>query len=92
MKYVVYILQSEIDKSYYVGWTSDIETRIAKHNSGETNYTRTKMPWKIVYTEDYYDKASAIKRENEIKRYKSHKYIEKLIIRLSRGGVPTYRE
>ncbi|MFH0852860.1 MAG: GIY-YIG nuclease family protein [bacterium] len=80
MKYIVYILQSGKDNSYYIGWTSDIAARIVRHNSGETNYTSKKKPWKIVYTEDYKDKTLAIKREKEIKRRKSRKYIENLII------------
>ena len=37
------------------------------------------IPWKIVYKEKYNTKSEAMKREYEIKRKKSRKYIESLI-------------
>ncbi len=75
----VYILQSEQDDSFYVGYTSDLQRRIAQHNSGETRYTATKKPWNLVHTESYPDKSQAIKREIYIKRRASRKYILGLI-------------
>jgi len=40
MGYYVYILQSERDGSYYVGYTSDLEGRLSRHNGGRSPYTR----------------------------------------------------
>ncbi len=49
--WVVYILQSEYDSTYYVGMTTDLSSRIKPHNSGRVRYTKGRMPWKLVYTE-----------------------------------------
>ena len=37
------------------------------------------MPWELVYFEKFDDKSSAIKREKQIKRFKSKVYIDKMI-------------
>ena len=39
------------------------------------------MPWKIVYAEEYSTLPAAIKREKQIKRMKSRKYIDDLILK-----------
>ncbi|WP_425593919.1 GIY-YIG nuclease family protein [Marinifilum flexuosum] len=40
--YCVYILQSQMDQSYYIGYTSNIENRLTYHNQGRSRYTRKK--------------------------------------------------
>ncbi len=77
--YTVYILQSQQDQSYYIGYTSDLELRLADHNAGNSRYTSKKRPWRLVYTEQFYDKTAALKREKEMKRKKKHTYLEWLI-------------
>ena len=79
--FYVYIIRSEKNNKYYIGYTSDVERRIEYHNNGMSRYTRNKGRWKLVYKEEYKNKTEALKRENEIKRRKSRKYIEKLIRR-----------
>ena len=79
MKYTVYIIYSQSQDKYYTGYTHNLEVRLLKHNSGATPSTRRGIPWILVYREEYGDKASAIKRESQIKRMKSRKYIENLI-------------
>ncbi len=71
MSFVVYIIQSEIDGTYYKGYTRNIEYRLAQHNNGESRYTSRKMPWRLVYLEHFETKREAIIREKEIKRYNS---------------------
>ena len=58
--------------------TRIIILRDLKHNLGATLSTRAGRPWELVHIEEYDDKTSAIKREIEIKRKKSRKYIESL--------------
>ncbi len=77
--FYTYILYSESKDKYYVGYTSNIETRLEKHNSGNSRSTKNGIPWKIAYYETHENKSDAIKREYGIKRKKSRKYIEKLI-------------
>lgn len=57
------------DKTLYCGFTDDIERRLAVHNSGKgAKYTRSRLPVKVVYFEEYDVKTDALKREYEIKR------------------------
>ncbi|MFP2995760.1 GIY-YIG nuclease family protein [Spongiivirga sp. MCCC 1A20706] len=79
MSFFVYVIQSEIDKSYYVGYTVDLETRLDKHNAGNSQYTSKKIPWVLVYFEEFQTKSDAIKREKFIKRQKSSAFIRRLI-------------
>ena len=77
--FYLYILYSPSRDKYYIGYTSDVQERVIEHNSGATNYTRSGKPWNLVYKEEFDLKSDAIKRELEIKRKKSRKYIEYLI-------------
>ncbi|MGE5041301.1 MAG: GIY-YIG nuclease family protein [Candidatus Levyibacteriota bacterium] len=77
--YFLYILQSTLDKSFYIGSTSSIEQRLKKHNSGGSKYTKSRKPWEVVYKEEYNSLSEARKRETYLKSLKSRKAIEKLI-------------
>jgi len=46
--YYVYILHSIADAGrYYVGMTSDLETRLKMHNAGKCTHTAKYRPWQI---------------------------------------------
>ena len=78
--YQVYILYSEIKNRFYIGFTSDIlAERIRRHNSNHQGFTGKTGDWKLVYSEKFEAKEGAMKREKEIKMWKSRKMIEKLI-------------
>ncbi|MFA6980529.1 MAG: GIY-YIG nuclease family protein [Ignavibacteriaceae bacterium] len=82
----VYILFSKNLNKYYVGSTSDVEWRLERHNAGWGKYSKTGIPWEIVLREECSTKTEALKREREIKKKKSRKYIEEIIIKA--GGRP----
>jgi putative endonuclease len=65
--YYVYLIQSLVDNSYYVGMTSDLERRLKEHNNGKTKSIKHKVPFKLVYYEAYLDKTIARKREIQLK-------------------------
>ncbi len=75
----VYILYSESLDRYYVGSTSDLEARLIRHNNGESRYTKSGIPWSIVYSEEFSSRSEAMSREHQIKKWKSRKMIVKLI-------------
>ncbi len=68
-RYHIYILQSYLDGTFYVGFTKDIEKRLGEHNAGRTRYTKGHRPYHVVYTEHYSNKTEAKKRESYIKQY-----------------------
>ena len=69
--YKVYIIKSIVKERYYIGQTNDLEKRLKEHNSGKTRSTKAYSPWEIVYCEEYESRSEAVKRELEIKSYKS---------------------
>ena len=78
--FTLYILYSGLLNRFYVGYTgSSAEERLKKHLANHKGFTGKQTDWKIVYTEVYDTKAAAMKRENEIKKWKSRIMIEKLI-------------
>jgi len=76
--FYTYILKNKENK-YYIGYTSDLNKKIAKHNSGSSVYTRLKGPWEIAYYETFQTKADAFKRERQIKKYKGGAAFKRLI-------------
>ncbi|WP_070121519.1 GIY-YIG nuclease family protein [Bacillus marinisedimentorum] len=75
--HVVYILECS-DKTYYTGYTNDLDKRIAKHQSGKgAKYTRGRSPLKLMFTKGFATKEEAMKEEYRIKRL-SRKEKEKL--------------
>ena len=79
MAYTIYILQSERDGSFYIGYTARLEERLHRHNEGRSPYTRAKIPWRIVYQEEYLERSQAMSRERELKSKGSRVYIEQLV-------------
>jgi putative endonuclease len=78
LSYFAYILRCA-DNSLYSGYTTDPIAREKTHNSAKgAKYTRSRLPVKLVYVEEYADKSSALKREAALKRL-SHAEKEKLI-------------
>lgn len=64
----VYLLECS-DGTLYCGWTNDIEKRLKAHNSGKgAKYTRSRLPVRLVYLEEYESSVEAQKREYRIKR------------------------
>ena len=64
----VYILECA-DGSYYTGWTTDLDRRVADHDAGRGGrYTRSRGPVKLVYWEEHADRRSAQRRELALKR------------------------
>ena len=67
----------------YVGWTIDVEQRLAKHNAGTgARFTRGRQ-WRLLHVERHPDQASAMRREAELKRRRS---LRQKIVAVARGA------
>lgn len=69
--YYVYILQSKVNNSFYIGYSADVKQRFIEHNSSKSGYTSKYKPWILVYYESYSDKSLALTREQNLKKFKS---------------------
>jgi len=62
----VYILQCS-DNSYYVGSTNNLTRRFEEHNNGiGANYTKQRLPVKLVYFEECQSLEEAYLRERQL--------------------------
>ena len=77
--FYVYILRSLKDEKYYIGSTSNVESRLAYHNFGKQRSTKNRIPFELVYFESYPTKSEALKREKQIKSYKGGVAFKRLI-------------
>jgi len=65
--YYVYVLESVEDKSWYIGYTSNLKTRVKEHNSGKSRYTNQHKPYKLVYYMGFVLKSDAKRVEIYLK-------------------------
>lgn len=67
MFYYVYLLQSQKDQSFYVGYTIDLIKRLKQHNNGESKATKPFRPYKLIFYEAFLDRIDAKNREIYLK-------------------------
>ena len=66
----VYVLGSQTSYGYrtYVGWTLDLDRRLAEHNSGTGAKTTRGNAWSLLYAERLPTRIEAMRREWHLKR------------------------
>jgi putative endonuclease len=66
----VYILGCAAIRGYrtYVGWTLDLERRLAQHNNGKGAKSTRGHTWTLLYFEQYATRREAMIREWHLKR------------------------
>jgi putative endonuclease len=69
MNFYLYILQSELDKGFYVGISSNVENRLIAHNAGSTRSTKHRRPFSLVHVESFPNRQLAREREKFLKSY-----------------------
>ena len=69
MKFFVYANGTHAPlKKTYVGWTTDVEKRLEKHNSSKGAKSTKGYKWTLLYQEELMSKVEAMKREYELKK------------------------
>ena len=68
--YSVYILKCS-DKTYYTGFTSNLEKRFFEHQEGKhiESYTYKRRPLELVFYAEFTEAAFAIDAEKQIKKW-----------------------
>jgi putative endonuclease len=71
MNWQVYMILCS-DNSLYTGITTDVQRRFSQHLAGTgAKYFRGRVPLRLVYLEDGYDRSRASCREAQIKKLRS---------------------
>ena len=85
--YWVYMIKNKGNK-LYIGVTSDPKQRLQNHNSKRgAEFTKNNNSFFIVFLEEYFDLASARKREIQIKKWRREK--KDILINRYQKGLPT---
>ena len=73
----VYILGSRDEGTWrtYVGWTTDLDMRLAAHNTGKGAKSTRGRTWELLYAEKYKTRGDALSREWHLKRDRSFRKI-----------------
>lgn len=74
--YYVYVLKSEKDGNYYIGYTSNLEKRIVEHNDGVSKSTSYRWPLELIYYEASRNIKDAMHREKYLKTTYGHRYLK----------------
>ena len=77
--FYTYVLKSQTDAEFYIGWTDILSHRINMHNEGQVKSTIKRKPFDLVYFEACLDKEKAIKREKQLKTGFGRKYLDSRI-------------
>ena len=77
--YFTYILYSEKCDRYYIGYASDVNDRLERHNAGKVTATRNCFPYQIKAKKEFQSELEARREELRLKKQKSRKYLEWLI-------------
>ena len=72
----MYVLQSEKDANFYVGYTSDLRKRLKLHNGGRVESTKDRRPLKLIYYEACISQRDALHREKYLKTAYGKRYIK----------------
>ena len=67
-QHYVYVVECA-DGSFYTGYTTDVDRRVAEHDAGEgAKYTRGRTPVRLVHAESFDSKSAAMSREYAVKQ------------------------
>lgn len=74
--FYVYVLQSQIDKKFYTGFTSNLERRLEEHENGLTLSTKHRRPLDLIYFEACISEKDALHREKYLKTTYGKRYLK----------------
>jgi putative endonuclease len=77
--FYIYLLESEKNKEFYIGYTSDLKKRLTEHNKGLNFSTKRYLPWKLIYYEACIKISDAKRREKYLKTTQGGRLIKRRI-------------
>ena len=90
-EFFVYVVANLSTGRCYVGHTSDVQRRVAEHNSREHNpakYTsKHQGPWRLLYEEGCASRSEAMRKERWLKSGQRREWLESKISRVILANV-----
>lgn len=88
----VYVLQSTKTGKHYVGFTHNLRRRLAEHNAGKSQSTRSGEHWEVIFYEAYRVESDARRRENYLKTSGGKRALRTMIKDYRTSGVRVQKE
>jgi putative endonuclease len=67
LQYRVYVLYSLKDNNFYIGYTTNLHERLTSHISGNSQATKFRRPFALLFCEYFLSKHDATRREKYFK-------------------------
>jgi len=77
--YYVYVLLSNKDNNFYIGFTENIDQRFDEHNAGKNVSTKLRRPFNCIYYEAHTSKSDALRRERYFKTTKGKVTLKQIL-------------
>jgi putative endonuclease len=74
--FYTYVLLSEQDKQFYVGFTKNLKLRFEHHKRGLVDSTKDRRPLALVYYEACLSQEDATKREKYLKTHHGRMFLK----------------
>ncbi len=75
--YYTYVLQSEKDDEFYIGFTKDLKLRFEQHANGTVDSTKSRRLFQLIYYEACLAQKDATNREKYLKTYNGKRFLHK---------------
>ena len=72
----VYVLQSEKDKDFYIGYTQNLRKRLKEHSAKMIFSTKSRFPCRPIYVEACLNKADVQRRGEYLKTSQGHRFLK----------------
>jgi putative endonuclease len=77
--YTVYVLYSQADSKFYIGFTSDLKRRLLEHRSKRNHTTSRYKNFELIFREDFISKQDAMRRERYFKTSKGKRTLRLML-------------
>ena len=74
--FYTYVLRSEKDLNYYVGFSKDVKLRFEQHKNGLVKSTQNRRPMKLIYYEACLSQKDALHREKYLKTHYGRMFLK----------------
>jgi putative endonuclease len=74
--YYTYVLRSEKDGRFYVGFTKNLELRFEQHEKGLVASTKDRTPLQLIYFEACLNQDDATRREKYLKSFHGKMFLK----------------
>ena len=72
----VYVLRSEKDGGFYIGYSTNLRKRFDEHMTGRSFATSYRRPWRLIYYEAYLNQDDALGRERYLKSGSGRRFLK----------------